>query len=52
MGRLGFCFQLPTLAAQAYLPEKDASMGIGLIIFGTLLGGAILVAAGDSGRVT
>ncbi|KAJ0107621.1 hypothetical protein J7T55_007812 [Diaporthe amygdali] len=45
---LGFCMQVPALAAQASLPKKDISMGIGLILFGTLLGASVYVAVGES----
>ncbi|KAK5023987.1 hypothetical protein LTS07_007829 [Exophiala sideris] len=45
---LGFCMQVPALAAQASLPKKDVSMGIGLILFGTLLGAAVYVSVGES----
>lgn len=45
---LGLSIQVPTLAAQASLPKKDASMGISLILFGTLLGGAVFVSVGEN----
>ncbi|KAF7552489.1 hypothetical protein G7046_g7396 [Stylonectria norvegica] len=45
---LGFCMQVPALAAQASLPKKDISMGIGLILFGTLLGASVYVSVGES----
>lgn len=45
---LGFCMQIPALAAQASLPKKNISMGIGLILFGTLLGASVYVSVGES----
>lgn len=32
----------------ASLPKKDVSMGVGLILFGTLLGAAVYVSVGES----
>lgn len=45
---LGLCMQVPALAAQASLPKPDVPMGIGLILFSTLLGAAVYVSVGES----
>lgn len=45
---LGLCFQVPNLAAQTVLPKKDAPLGLALMFFGQLLGGAVFVAVGEN----
>ncbi|KAF2135708.1 uncharacterized protein K452DRAFT_346728 [Aplosporella prunicola CBS 121167] len=45
---LGWCFQVPNLAAQTVLPKKDVSIGIALMMFGQLLSGAVFVAVGEN----
>ncbi|KAJ5138012.1 hypothetical protein N7526_004245 [Penicillium atrosanguineum] len=45
---LGWCFQIPNLAAQAALPKKDVPMGLALMIFSSLFGAAVFVSAGEN----
>ncbi len=45
---LGFCFQVPNLAAQTVLPKMDVPIGLALMLFGQLLGAAIFVAVGEN----
>jgi hypothetical protein len=45
---LGYCFQIPNLAAQTCLPKKNVPTGIALMIFGQLLGAAVFVAVGEN----
>lgn len=40
--------ELPNIAVQAVLPEKDVSTGTSLIVFARSLGGAIFVSAGQT----
>jgi MFS family permease len=44
----GLCLQAPNLAAQTVLPTRDVPVGIALIFFGHLLGGAIFVPVGEN----
>lgn len=45
---LGWCFQIPNLAAQTALPKKDVPMGLALMIFSSLFGAAVFVSAGEN----
>ncbi|KAJ5289451.1 uncharacterized protein N7443_009704 [Penicillium atrosanguineum] len=45
---LGWCFQIPNLAAQAALPKKDVPMGLALMIFSSLFGAVVFVSAGEN----
>jgi MFS family permease len=45
---MGMCFQAPNLAAQTVLSRKDASIGVSLMFFGQLLGGAIFTSVGQN----
>lgn len=45
---LGIVVQVPILAARTSLPTKDMSIGMSLILFGTLLGVTVYVAVGES----
>ncbi|EPE30561.1 MFS general substrate transporter [Glarea lozoyensis ATCC 20868] len=45
---LGLCLQAPNLAAQTSLPTKDVPIGVALVFFGQLLGGAIAVPVGQN----
>ncbi|KAE9364969.1 MFS general substrate transporter [Stipitochalara longipes BDJ] len=45
---MGLCLQTPNLAAQTVLPTKDVPIGLALIFFGQLLGGAIFVPVGEN----
>jgi MFS family permease len=45
---LGWCFQIPNLAAQTVLPKPDVSIGLALMVFGQLLGAAVFVAVGEN----
>ncbi|ORY71976.1 putative MFS aflatoxin efflux pump [Pseudomassariella vexata] len=45
---LGMTFQAPNLAAQTVLPTKDVSIGISLMFFSQLLGGAIFISVGQN----
>lgn len=45
---MGMAFQSPNLAVQTVLPQKDAPMGIALMFFGQLLGGAVFVSVGEN----
>ena len=45
---LGMGMQIPSLAAQATLSQKDVSTGISLMFFGQSLGGSIFVAVAQS----
>jgi hypothetical protein len=40
---LGWCFQVPNVAAQTTLPKKDVPMGPALMLFGSLFGAVVLV---------
>ncbi|BCS17174.1 MDR family MFS transporter [Aspergillus puulaauensis] len=44
----GMGLELPNIAVQAVLPEKDVSTGTSLIVFARSLGGAIFVSAGQT----
>ncbi|KAJ8129524.1 hypothetical protein O1611_g4110 [Lasiodiplodia mahajangana] len=44
----GLCFQAPNLAAQTVLPKKDVSIGVSLMFFSQILGGAIFVSVGQN----
>lgn len=45
---LGWCFQVPNLAAQTVLPKADVPIGVALVIFNTLLGATVFVAVGEN----
>ena len=45
---MGLCLQTPNLAAQTVLPTKDVPIGLALIFFGQLLGGAVFVPVGEN----
>lgn len=45
---MGLCFQTPNLAVQTVLPTKDVPIGIALMFFGQLLGGAVFVSVGEN----
>ena len=45
---LGWCFQVPNLAAQTVLPREDTPMGLALVLFGQLLGSAVFVSVGEN----
>jgi hypothetical protein len=45
---LGNSFQAPNLAAQTVLGHKDVNVGISLMIFGQLLGGAVFISVGQN----
>jgi len=45
---MGMCFQAPNLAAQTVLPTKDVPIGIALMFFAQLLGGAVFIAVGEN----
>ena len=45
---LGMGMQIPSLAAQANLSQKDVSTGISLMFFGQSLGGGVFAAIGQS----
>lgn len=45
---LGMCFQVPNLAAQTCLPQKDVPTGLALMLFGSLMGAAVFVAVGEN----
>jgi MFS family permease len=45
---MGLCLPTPNLAAQTILPTKDVPIGLALIFFGQLLGGAVFVPVGEN----
>jgi MFS family permease len=45
---MGMTFQAPNLAAQTVLPMKDVSIGVSLMFFTQLLGGAIFISVGQN----
>ena len=45
---MGLCFQTPNLATQTVLPKQDVPMGMALMFFGQLLGGAVFVSVGQN----
>lgn len=45
---LGMTFQSPTVAAQTVLPRADTSIGVSIMMFFQLLGGAIFVCVGQT----
>jgi MFS family permease len=45
---LGTCFQAPNLAVQAALPTADVSMGMALMLFGSLVGSTVFVSVGQN----
>ncbi|KAH8697990.1 MFS transporter [Talaromyces proteolyticus] len=44
----GMGLELPNIAVQTVLPEKDASIGTSLVVFARSLGGAIFVSVGQN----
>lgn len=44
----GIGLELPNIAVQTVLPEKDVSTGTSLVVFARSLGGAIFVSAGQT----
>lgn len=44
----GIGLELPNIAVQTVLPEKDVSIGTSLVVFARSLGGAIFVSAGQN----
>lgn len=45
---LGLCFQVPNLAAQTVLPKPDVPSGLGLMLFGQMIGAAVFVSVGEN----
>lgn len=45
---LGCTFQAPNLAAQTVLPTRDVPVGVSLMLFSQLLGGAIFISVGQN----
>ena len=45
---MGCTLQAPNLAAQTVLPKKDVSIGITLMVFGQLTGGAAFISVGQN----
>jgi len=45
---MGMALQQPNIAAQTVLPRKDASMGVGLMILGQTLGGAVFASVSQN----
>ncbi|KAH8726142.1 major facilitator superfamily domain-containing protein [Phaeosphaeriaceae sp. PMI808] len=45
---MGFCFQVPNLAAQTVLPKPDVPIGLALMFFGQLIGAAVFVSVGEN----
>jgi hypothetical protein len=44
----GMGLELPNIAVQTVLPDKDVSIGTSLVVFARSLGGAILVSVGQN----
>ncbi|KAK4154911.1 major facilitator superfamily domain-containing protein [Chaetomidium leptoderma] len=45
---LGTTFQVPNLAVQAALPQDDVTMGLALMLFGSLIGSTVFVSVGEN----
>ncbi|KAF2272093.1 putative MFS aflatoxin efflux pump [Westerdykella ornata] len=45
---MGFCFQTSNLATQTVLPKRDVPIGMALMFFGGLIGGAVFVSVGEN----
>lgn len=45
---LGSCFQIPNLAAQTALPQKEVPVGLALMLFGSLMGSTVFVSVGQN----
>jgi hypothetical protein len=45
---LGWCFQIPNLAAQTVLPKQHVPAGLALMLFSTGLGASVFVSVGEN----